>query len=186
MPPRIAATLAAPLALLAYALAGTGGAAATARAAECPSRNAPAGSISAGKAEKALLCLVNRAREKRGLAELSRRVELDQAADDHSIVMVANGCFKHRCPGELRLAERLEKYLAAGGQGYGENIANGVREAGSARTIVRAWLSDDGNRANVLDPDYEHIGIGVEDGIPGDPKAQGFTYTADFGYVSTG
>ena len=152
-------------------------------AGKCAGARAPAGSISAAKAERALVCLVNWTRAKNGLEGLRRRNDLDAPARSHSTAMVETGCFKHRCPGEERLGERLSEYLLAGGQGYGESIANGVGKAGSAHTVFRAWLRDEGNRRNVLDPDFEHIGVGVSRGVPAEPQA-GVTYTADFGYFS--
>lgn len=169
-----------PIAALILALPGG----ATAMGAKkCAGANAPAGSISAEKAERALQCLLNRTRGKQGLQELHRRNDLDGPARSHSATMVQTACFKHRCPGEERLGERLAEYLLAGGDGYGENIANGVGEAGSAHTVLRAWLKDEGNRRNILDPDFEHVGIGVARGIPTNPKT-GVTYTTDFGYFA--
>ena len=170
-----------PIAALIIALPGD--TASAFAAGKCAGARAPAGGISAAKAERALACLVNRTRVKHGLEELHRRNDLDGPARSHSSTMVDTGCFKHRCPGEERLGERLSDYLLAGGHGYGESIANGVGDAGSAHTVFRAWLKDEGNRRNVLDPDFEHIGVGVSKGVPADPKS-GVTYTADFGYFS--
>ncbi|MGI8461079.1 MAG: CAP domain-containing protein [Solirubrobacterales bacterium] len=138
-------------------------------------------SSSAPKAEKALLCLLNREREKRGVPRLTRHYRLDGPARDHSKVMVEKGCFAHTCEGESSLGDRLADYLAQGGQGYGENIANGIAEAGTPWSVVRSWMKNKGNRRNVLDRDYEHAGIGVVEGTPNEP-AMGATYTADFGY----
>jgi uncharacterized protein YkwD len=173
------AWVAAPLAALVLGYAGN--APVVEASSKCPGENAPAGSISTERAERALACVVNRAREKRGLESLQRRNDLTAAARAHSATIVETGCFKHRCPGEESLAERLREYLDAGGSGYGESIANGAREFGSARTILRAWMKDDGNRANVLDEKFEHVGVGAAEGLPGSPAAKGFTFTVDFG-----
>ena len=184
-PQRRAAALVWILALVAVlAPAAPAGAREAAAAGKCRGTEAPAGSIGTEKAERALLCLVNRIRAKRDLPTLHRRNDLDAPARAPSAVMVDAGCLKHRCPGEERLGERLSEYLAAGGQGYGENIASGVGRSGSADTVLRAWMKDEGNRRNVLDPDFEHVGVGVARGTPTNPRGDGATYTADFGYFS--
>lgn len=40
----------------------------------------------------------------------------------------------------------------------GENIAAGYR---SAAAVVRAWLNSPGHRANILNPDFTRIGLGL-------------------------
>ena len=44
----------------------------------------------------------------------------------------------------------------------GENIA-GNNSAASAMT---SWMNSSGHKANILNPNYTHIGIGVVDGGP--------------------
>lgn len=44
----------------------------------------------------------------------------------------------------------------------GENIAKGQR---SAQEVVNAWMNSSGHRANILNKNYTHIGVGyVKDG----------------------
>jgi uncharacterized protein YkwD len=98
--------------------------------------------------------------------------------------MVRDKCFEHVCPGEKDLGARLADYLANGGRGYGENIAWGTGDLGTPRSIVRSWMKSEGHRRNILDPDFEHIGIGIVWGVPeaGIGGSSGGTYTTDFGY----
>ena len=41
---------------------------------------------------------------------------------------------------------------------YGENIAAGQ---GSAASVMNSWMNSEGHRSNILDEDYQSIGIGA-------------------------
>lgn len=157
---------------------------APATAKSCAHQNAEPGSTSAGSAERSVFCLLNKQRAKAGVAKLRRHRDLDRPSAKHSRLMVRDKCFEHVCPGEDALGDRLADYLANGGRGYGENIAWGTGSFGSPRIIVRSWMKSEGHRRNILDPDFEHIGIGIVWGVPesGTGGAKGGTYTTDFGY----
>jgi uncharacterized protein YkwD len=152
-----------------------------AASAACAGKEAEPESISAGRAERVVLCLLNRRRSQHDLPRLARHDQLDRPAIRHSRFMVENRCFAHKCRGEPNLDTRLRDYLDKGGQAWGENIAWGSQEFGSPRAIVRGWMRSEGHRHNILSRDYEHIGIGV---VWGSPEGRGFlagTYTTDFG-----
>jgi uncharacterized protein YkwD len=97
--------------------------------------------------------------------------------------MVTAGLFSHDSPDGRDFEDRI---LAAGyrslGAGWtvGENIAWGTGSLATPRAITAAWMNSPGHRANVLEPDYREIGIGVALGTPG-AGADGATYTSDFG-----
>ena len=130
-----------------------------------------------------MFCLLNKQRAKNGVPKLKRHKDLDKPSLQHSQLMVRDRCFEHVCPGEDDLGERLTDYLANGGRGYGENIAWGTGDFGSPRSIVRSWMKSEGHRRNILDPDFEHIGIGIVWGVPeAGVGGDGGTYTTDFGY----
>jgi uncharacterized protein YkwD len=165
----------------AFALA----AAPAAKAKSCTAQNATPGSISSGKAAKSVFCLLNKERVKRVLPKLARHADLDGPAQDHSLLMVKTKCFEHVCPGEPDLGSRLADYLAqAAGFGHGENIAYGSGDFGSPKVIVRSWMKSKDHRENILNPDFEHVGIGVAWGSPVSARggATTGTYTTDFGY----
>ena len=65
--------------------------------------------------------------------------------------------------------------------GFGENIAWGGGRLGKPKAIVKGWMGSPEHRANILNPRFEAIGIGFRSGYPGSPKADGGTYTTDFG-----
>jgi uncharacterized protein YkwD len=173
----------------AIALAALATTAPTAHAAsKCAAKNAAPESISAAKAERTVHCLVNKERSKRGLGKLDRQGELDRASREHSDHMVNRGCFAHECPGEPNLFQRLVQagYLTNLGSllrwGYGENIAWGGGELGTPKSIVRAWMNSDGHRANILNRDFDQIGVGLAWGSPQGGSFPAATYTTDFGY----
>ena len=115
---------------------------------------------------------------------LGRHKLLDGPSRDHSRYMVEHRCFDHECPGEPDLADRIHRYLAKDGRTWGENIAWGSGELGSPRSIVRSWMHSEGHRQNILNREYEHIGVGVVWGSPQSGQTGGFpaaTYTTDFG-----
>jgi uncharacterized protein YkwD len=62
----------------------------------------------------------------------------------------------------------------------GENIAWGSGWRGRPKAIVRAWSPD--HRANLLDPRFQHVGVGVVWDSPRGSYPRSVTYTADFGY----
>lgn len=141
--------------------------------------------LSHPQARKAVFCLVNKERTKRGLSKLDRDGHLQKAAQKHSEWMRSHKCFAHECPGEQTVEQRL------GGVGYlisslvrwayGENIAYGSGSAGTPKQIVKAWMNSSGHRANILNPSFRDLGVGFAEGTPSDPNEVGGIYTTDFG-----
>lgn len=68
----------------------------------------------------------------------------------------------------------------AGAYSIGENIAWGGGSLGTHRAIVRAWMRSAGHRANLLNPRFRDVGVGVAPGVPPGGMAGG-TYVTDFG-----
>ena len=138
-----------------------------------------------GQARKAILCLVNRERDKAGLGNLDRDKKLQKAAQRHNDKMDGTGCFDHECGGEAGLDARLEGvgYLANGLSqwAFGENIAWGFRESGTPEAIVDAWMHSSGHRANILSRSFKEIGVGFSVGTPSGGGEPGGIYTTDFG-----
>ena len=141
--------------------------------------------LRAGQARDAILCLVNRERDKAGLGSLERDKKLQKAAQRHNDHMDGTGCFDHECGGEAALDSRLEGvgYLGGGLSrwAYGENIAWGFEGRGTPESIVDAWMHSSGHRANILNSSFKEIGVGFSVGTPGDGGDPGGIYTTDFG-----
>ena len=114
------------------------------------------GTINVEQAENDVWNLVNSERSKAGLSSLSRDSEIDQVAYDHSVAMRDNGYIYHTGP-DGTPSSRLD----AAGVSYmtcGENVAMGQT---SASAVMTAWMNSDGHRANILNPAYTHIGVGL-------------------------
>lgn len=181
---RIGRVVAAWLAVVVVLLAALVAPVESAEARACKHKNGEPGEIGTREAERAVVCLINRKRANHGERKLEVNGDLGQAAGKHSRYMKRHGCFSHQCRGEPDLGSRLRRsgYLKRGSAGYGENIAWGGGGLGTPRNIVESWMRSSGHRANILDRDFEHIGIGVVWGSPSNPRADAGLYTADFGY----
>ena len=110
----------------------------------------------APEAEQEIVRLVNRERQSRGLATLVIDERLVQAARKHSQRMAATGILEHQCPGEPKLELRLG-VTEIRFDVDGENVAFAA-DASRAHT---ALMRSPGHRANILDGEYNTIGIGV-------------------------
>jgi uncharacterized protein YkwD len=109
--------------------------------------------------EVKMIELVNEDRREHGFAPLKRDAELTKVAREHSKDMLIRGYFSHITPDGKDPFDRMQEddihFLAAG-----ENIA-------LAQTISIAqygFMHSPGHRANILNPAFGHIGIGILDG----------------------
>ena len=141
--------------------------------------------LRAGAAAKAVRCLISAERTSRGLRALSPRDSLRQAARAHTAEMLREGCFSHQCPGERELVGRVTSagYLPCGcAWSVGEDLAYGIRRYSTPRSIVDSWMASPPHRANILNPAFKEVDVGVGSGRPGKRRAKAATYTADFGF----
>lgn len=138
---------------------------ATARGADCRHADLPAPDAKPKQMRRAITCLINAKREKRGKRPLRGSRPLKRIARAHTNKMLKTGCFRHRCEGERPLRKRIESsaYLKGGGRyGYAENL-------GCARTpkaMFRAWMRSRFHKRNLLRGRYRHIGVGAKRGVP--------------------
>jgi uncharacterized protein YkwD len=147
------------LATAATALSAFAAASPVAAAAGCA--NQSNASAPAAAQERAMLCLVNRARTSRGLSPLASPRVLNQAADRKSGDMISCDEFSHEACGR-EFTYWIEQF------GYdacraGENIAWGSGSRGTPLSIFRAWMHSSGHRRNILGA-FEDIGIGLRTG----------------------
>lgn len=107
-----------------------------------------------------VLKLVNQERGKVGLKPLVLNEQLTNIATIKAKDMADNGYFDHTSPTYGSPFDMLKrfgvKYSAAG-----ENIAAGQKDAAE---VMNSWMNSSGHRANILNANYEQIGIGYVTG----------------------
>lgn len=119
-----------------------------------------------------VLQLVNAERSKAGLQPLKMSEELRSIANLKSKDMSENGYFSHNSPTYGSPFQMLQDfgvhYSAAG-----ENIAAGQK---TPQEVMNSWLNSSGHRANIMNKNFDTIGIGyVEGGSYGTYWTQLFT-----------
>lgn len=111
--------------------------------------------------EQKVVDLTNQERAKNGLPALKVDVTLSKMAHEKSRDMSVNGYFSHTSPTYGSPFDMMKKY----GITYkyaGENIAMGQK---TPEEVVNAWMNSEGHRKNILNPNYNYIGVGyVEQG----------------------
>ena len=138
----------------------------TAKPAETQQPTAADASISS--IEQQVLTLTNQERAKEGLKPLSTDSALMDSARAKSSDMSNNNYFSHTSP---TLGSPFDQMKAKGIQykAAAENIAKGQR---TAAEVVNGWMESPGHRANIMNGNFTHIGIGYD--------AQGHYWTQQF------
>ncbi len=102
---------------------------------------------------------INSIRKQNSLSELNVNPALQLAAYEKSVDMIVRNYFDHYAFG-------LTPWMFIKNKGYdysiaGENLAMGFS---TSEGVVNAWMNSPGHRANILNPEYEDIGVGVVKG----------------------
>ncbi len=134
------------------------------------------------------LCLLNGERADHGLPALATDPQLGAAATAYAQDLVAGSYFSHTGRDGSTLLDRIR------GVGYvprdrpwrlGENLAWGTGVLAAPGAIVRAWMNSPGHRANILDPGFREIGIGIVPGNPARADGAGASYVTEFGVIES-
>ena len=110
--------------------------------------------------EAATEAAVNVERRRRGLPGLAHLDVLGEIARSHSQDMARRHYFAHASPEGQSVVDRAR----ARGIGYrrlAENIAENKGAYDPVRTAVRGWMESPGHRANILEPELTHTGVGI-------------------------
>lgn len=99
--------------------------------------------------------LVNIERNNEGLLSLSKNITLCQAAQTRASEIIT--VFDHFRPDGTSCFTVAEDYNIAW-TAIGENIAMGQR---TPQEVVKEWMDSPGHRANILNGNYNQIGVGV-------------------------
>jgi uncharacterized YkwD family protein/spore coat assembly protein SafA len=106
--------------------------------------------------EVGVLKIVNEQRHSAGLKPLEMDWELERVARVKSQDMADKGYFSHQSPTYGSPFDMMKQF----GISYkmaGENIASGQR---TPDEVMTSWMNSPGHRANILKPEYTHIGVG--------------------------
>jgi uncharacterized protein YkwD len=106
---------------------------------------------------RAVSCLLNWARAEAGHGPLARRPALQRAATLKGRRVASCGQFSHTpCGSAVTAAVKASGYRYGW---FGENLFAGTWKRVSAREVVSAWLGSAPHRANVLRPQFRHVGV---------------------------
>lgn len=121
--------------------------------------------------EEDILTLVNQERAKgancgsEGMfgpaGPLTMEPHLRCAARVHSKDMDDRNFFSHTNPDGEGPGQRIDKAQYGNYSTWGENIAAGSPNAAGT---MNQWMGSDGHCANIMNPDFEHIGVGYHPG----------------------
>ena len=126
---------------------------------------APSDSFDARAWESEILRITNVERQNAGLNPLIVCTRLANSALTHTNRMLEGQFFSHSDPGTgTASVDRIRStgyFDSSNGWGYGENIAMGYS---SPNATMVGWMNSPGHRANILNPSFTHLGVGVNIG----------------------
>ncbi|WP_238457988.1 CAP domain-containing protein [Alkalihalobacterium alkalinitrilicum] len=106
--------------------------------------------------EQQVINLTNAERRRNGLSDLQADTSLSNVARAKSNDMQQNNYFSHTSPKYGSPFDMIRDF----GVDYNaaaENIAQGQQ---TAEQVVQAWMNSEGHRANILNGNFTHIGVG--------------------------
>jgi len=125
----------------------------------------------ASEVEREMLALINQERTSRGLDPLQLERQLNESSEDHGAWMLNTDRFSHAGSGGSSATQRMQSagFDLEGSWRTGENIAwqsergaPGISD--DVAQLHQNLMNSPGHRANILNPDFKYIGIGVETG----------------------
>jgi uncharacterized protein YkwD len=158
-------------------------AAGPARAAGCPNADAGLDGASRQELADATLCLLNKERAVRRLDALSVDTSLADTASRYADYMVSDEHFAHQDESGQNVVDRVlhaDPSLRGRWDLMGENLGWGTLDMATPRAMVAGWMASPPHRANVLEPEYEEVGVGVAAGAPVPGAVDAVTYTTVF------
>jgi uncharacterized YkwD family protein/spore coat assembly protein SafA len=119
--------------------------------------NIPSGTNDIRLLEEEVIRLVNVERSRVGLPALVENNEVSRVARIKSNDFVKNNYFSHNSPTYGSPFDMLRSF-GVNFTAAAENIASGQR---TASEVMNFWMNSSGHRANILNPTYNQIGVGV-------------------------
>ena len=118
--------------------------------------NIPTVEASVTSFEQEVIRLVNEQRAKNGLSALTYDWELARVARYKSQDMKDNAYFAHNSP-VYGTPFQMIRNFGISFRSAGENIAKGYT---TPQAVMNGWMNSSGHRANILNANYTHIGVG--------------------------
>ncbi len=115
------------------------------------------------KLEMSIFDGINRERRSHGLPDLIWREDVALAARLHSENMGNRNFFSHDDPVRGAFDQRMLRSVN-GWNLCGENIYKEIGHYDPVRGAVSGWMNSPGHRANILNPNFTHTGIGASFG----------------------
>lgn len=127
----------------------------------------------ARRVEKYIYDMTNKHRKAAGLPPLERVPKVDAIARHHSQDMSRRNYFSHDTPEGLDPTDRAERAGYDCTADHGSHYTHGLAENifwhsgdwyGAERLadkIMDWWMNSPGHRQNIMNPDYDRIGVGV-------------------------
>ncbi len=140
--------------------------------------------LSTATQERVMFCMHNYARIRAGRAAYRGNSLLQISSDAKTGDMIRCRIFSHTaCGREALFHVKRVGYTKCGSWSAGENIGWGSGNHGNVRSIMFAWVNSTGHRANILNPRFRDLGVGLRKGIfRGHPNSQ--VWTTHLGYRS--
>jgi uncharacterized protein YkwD len=118
------------------------------------------------RVEDLVFAMTNQLRRARQVPPLVRDTELRKLARAFSNDMLVRGFFDHTTPDGVIFSKRIRSHYPYRVRIVGENIweSYGYEHHSPqtlAKLIIADWMSSPGHRANLLDPDFTNMGVGV-------------------------
>ena len=104
-----------------------------------------------------VLAETNEERQTAGLSALAASSEANRVAQVRADEMARTGQFSHQLRENGSPGDTLDAYDVSY-RGWGENIYMGSNDPGAA---VNAWMNSSGHRANILNGNFTHLGVGA-------------------------
>lgn len=120
-----------------------------------------------------VLELVNQEREREGLSPVRRNATLEAQAEQYACEMIHYNFFAHDNPVTGSTLRDRNRDFGYPFLRIGENLAAGQR---SPEEVMNGWMNSPGHRANILNPDFIDLGIGIRSG-----GSYGYYWVQEFG-----
>jgi uncharacterized protein YkwD len=125
-----------------------------------------------------MLSAINRERQAAGLSNVATCGALNRTAQAYADVLIGTRDISHTGPNGSTLQTRVAASGYVGWTNIGENLAAGQ---GTVDEVMTAWLGSSGHRANILKPEFTHVGFGRTKGLYKDNTVESWFWVQNFG-----